>query len=601
MGTPAQRLEDSAAWTDYIECVRFGAPYIEEVGKGQSSLSYDFVGVGCSLATVMAAYDARRRGLSACIIGDWRDETIWDLGATPGLTFIDAKVPTHLQGLLRDGFTWMNTVSLGRSDASTQDGLSVTPRDYQRMIRRMLDPTRTAAATGSSLIPGMDVPVFMTGGVIAVTKVARKITRLLTADGRVVTGKVVFEGTYDGDLIRLGGIPYQLGHEAAGIGNESSGGYRDNTRNLKPQTGAGGIQLDVDARVIPGDDSSGLIYGVIPDPAIASGAADPLGLQPLNKRLTWTNSMARMYPLAIQGQPPAGYEARKYEMFRRIFLASAAAGVTYTLAMLLKIDATANTFDVNNGEGRISTDKPNSGIDYALAGENIAARKAVFDDVQSWISGLMYWLLCSGDASIPPAMITALQGYYMDPLSHLDPGTSGVPLFYPRNAYRREPIYLMKNAGYRFDANDADGVNRADGSVPRSIKTASTASYALDLHSKRIMSVGGFIAIQGALYNATAQYAGGNNGITPMPLEMMVPDADVCSNMIVGVAYSCSRLEYGSVRMEPTMGMGGQFAGAVAKYAIDNNVAVQDVDYDAVRTMALNAGDATPLTLRQLN
>jgi hypothetical protein len=465
----------------------------------------------------------------------------------------------------------------------------------------MLDPTRTQAATGSGLIVGQNVPVFMTGGITAAAMTGTKITSITTTDGRTVTGKVFFDGSYDGDLIRLAGVPYQIGREAAGTNNEASAGYRGNANNLKPQTALGGTQLDIDPYITPGSSASGRIYGVIADPAITDGAADPVGIQPLNKRLTWSGIVSRMAPIAVNGSPPAGYAASKYEIFARIFAASTAAGITYPIASLLKIDSTAGVFDVNNGEGRISTDHLNSGLTYAAAGTSFPARKAVFDHVQSWISGLMYWLLYSGDARIPAALITSLQGYYLDPFCHLDPGSSGTPLFWPKNAYRREPLYLMKNASYKFDANDMDGNNRPDGSAPRSNTTVTTVSYALDVHSIRVMDTGGLVAIQGAVYNATAQYAGGVNFITPFPLEAIVPDASACTNLISSVSVSSSRLAYGSYRMEPTMGMAAEVAAAVAKNAIDNNIAVQAVDYPTVRSAALAAGDTIALTLTQVN
>jgi hypothetical protein len=70
----------------------------------------------------------------------------------------------------------------------------------------------------------------------------------------------------------------------------------------------------------------------------------------------------------------------------------------------------------------------------------------------------------------------------------------------------------------------------------------------------------------------------------------LVPRKGECTNLLVPVCISSSHIAFGSVRMEPVFMILGQSASTAAALAIDDSVAVQDIDYPKLRTTLLTDG-----------
>jgi uncharacterized protein YjhX (UPF0386 family) len=68
------------------------------------------------------------------------------------------------------------------------------------------------------------------------------------------------------------------------------------------------------------------------------------------------------------------------------------------------------------------------------------------------------------------------------------------------------------------------------------------------------------------------------------------PSKSDCVNLLVPTVISSTHPAFGSMRMEPVFMILGQSAGAAAVLAIDENLAVQDVDYVKLRAILLKAG-----------
>jgi hypothetical protein len=69
----------------------------------------------------------------------------------------------------------------------------------------------------------------------------------------------------------------------------------------------------------------------------------------------------------------------------------------------------------------------------------------------------------------------------------------------------------------------------------------------------------------------------------PVSYRSIVPKKEECTNLLVPVCLSSSHVAYGSIRMEPVFMILGQSAGTAADLAIDEGIAVQDLEYDKLK------------------
>src|SRR5690606_39137537 len=75
----------------------------------------------------------------------------------------------------------------------------------------------------------------------------------------------------------------------------------------------------------------------------------------------------------------------------------------------------------------------------------------------------------------------------------------------------------------------------------------------------------------------------GGFGPYPISYRSLIPKRDDASNLFVPVALSASHIAYGSIRMEPVFMVLAQSSAVAASLAIDEGLAVQDVDVAALQ------------------
>ena len=111
--------------------------------------------------------------------------------------------------------------------------------------------------------------------------------------------------------------------------------------------------------------------------------------------------------------------------------------------------------------------------------------------------------------------------------------------------------------------------------VPRPV---GMGSYTMDSHNvQRYVTEEGFVQNEGDL---------GIKTIKPYQIDLgsLLPERKQCLNLLVPVCVSCSHIAFGSIRMEPVFMILGQSAGTIASMAIDKKSAIQEVQYDEIKT-----------------
>ena len=85
------------------------------------------------------------------------------------------------------------------------------------------------------------------------------------------------------------------------------------------------------------------------------------------------------------------------------------------------------------------------------------------------------------------------------------------------------------------------------------------------------------------------RHATGRDGAPPYAVsyDALVPKKKECENLLVTFAMSCSHVAFASIRMEPVFMVTSQSAATAAVLALDAHQAVQDVDYEALKTRLL--------------
>jgi hypothetical protein len=190
-------------------------------------------------------------------------------------------------------------------------------------------------------------------------------------------------------------------------------------------------------------------------------------------------------------------------------------------------------------------------------------REQIFQDHVNYQQGLMYFL--ANDSRVPESLQARVNRFGLDPHEFQESG------FWPHQLYVREGRRMV--SGYVMTQANCESKKSVDDSV-------GLAAYAMDSHfCQRVV-----VEEDGKV---TVRNEGGFGHRCPRPYPIayrsIVPLRDECENLLVPVCLSASHAAYGSIRMEPVFMILGQSAGAAASLAIEEGVAVQEVEYAELR------------------
>ncbi|MBL9091957.1 MAG: FAD-dependent oxidoreductase [Planctomycetaceae bacterium] len=520
----------------------------------------DVLVFGGTSGGVAAAVQAARMGKSVALLEPGRH-----LGGmtSGGLSAVDIGDPRSVGGIAREYFTrlvkrygkelaWEKPFVPKGGGPATGGAYSIEPHTAEEVFVEMARAAK--------------VQVFYDARLAAVAKVGARITEIKTEDGRTFRAKMFVDTTYEGDLMAKAGVSYTVEREGnAKYGERYNGVYFDpkyepRLNHLKPGAsgrvpGGQGVwdrDLPLDPYVKPGDPRSGLLPLVTATKVGNVGDPAP-GVQAYCYRLCLTTSADRL-PIA----PPEDYDPRTYELVARFIAGCREIGDDMDLRWFSKHDALPNDkWDFNTAT--FGGNLPGANWEWPEA--TYARRAELAKQHENYHRGLLHFL--ATDERVPSRVRDDMRRFGLPRDEFQD--TGGWPhQLYIREA-RRMVSDLVLTEHHTFGRRVAP-------------KSVGLGSYGTDTHEIQRIVVNGIVTREG-------KTAGGRDGAAPYQIgyEAIVPKAAECENLFCTFALSASHTAFSSIRMEPVLMITSQSAATAAAIAVDDDVAVQQVDYDKLR------------------
>lgn len=393
------------------------------------------------------------------------------------------------------------------------------PSAAEQLYRKMLDEAK--------------VEVHLLCHLDRVNKDANRITSIVMENGLEVRAKQFIDCTYEGDLMARAGVSNTFGREANAVYGETYNGIR--------QLGTGGhdYPAPVDPYVVPGDPASGLLPRVVANTGVP-GEGDK-AIQAFCFRMRLVQDADRLpFP------KPRVYDTTQYEALARLFETGADPRPQFSID--------TNNHHLFGGAYFIDFVAGN----YGWPNGDWLTREKIFQDHANYQIGVMYFLTHS--ERIPKHWQEHFRKYGLPADEYRD--TSGwTHQLYIREGRRMVSDYVMTqhNCQGRVVPEDSIGL----------------ASYNMDSHHCQMGVLDGALRNEGNVEVGVDPYPVAYRAITPRQSE--------CINLLVPVALSSSHIAFGSIRMEPVFMILGQSAATAASQAIDEDVAVQAIDYPRLR------------------
>ncbi|MEO0333768.1 MAG: FAD-dependent oxidoreductase, partial [Bacteroidota bacterium] len=229
-----------------------------------------------------------------------------------------------------------------------------------------------------------------------VTKQGNQITQITTESCTTFAGNVFIDATYEGDLMATAEVDYFVGREANGMYDETYNGVQLLEGHQFPD--------GVDPYVVPGDSSSGLLWGISSGSLAQQGSGDTL-VQAYNFRICLTDADENKVPITR----PDNYDSARYELLARLFEAQPDKREINQYFIWSRMP-NAKT-DINN-RGGFSTDMINWSHNYPEA--NYQQRAEIIKTHRDYTQGLLYFYI--SDPRVPTELQEEVQrwGYPKD-------------------------------------------------------------------------------------------------------------------------------------------------------------------------------------------
>jgi hypothetical protein len=390
-------------------------------------------------------------------------------------------------------------------------------------------------------------------------KLGCPIEQPLAKNAKTVAARMFIDCSYEGDLMAKSGVSYTWGRESREEYGESLGGVRPIL-----------MRYDIDPYVKPGDPKSGLLPFVQDIQIGPLGSADKLTMM---YAFRWV--LTRKDPIRIE--KPDDYDPRRYEIFRRGFQK----GVDMRAGRKMHV---LGEYSENNGWGIFSGNSSRALWAQSMAGENAAypdgdwpTRSRIWRDQMNFVRGMYHFLRT--DPSAPPDMRERAEAIGFQ--RGIFDETNGWPhQLYVREARRMKSDYVVTQKDLEGAASPEDSVG--------------LGSYGVDDWPYATIAHEGGIALSGGEFSIMKANPA-HSGIHRLPYRAIRPKQSECENLLVPVCCSASHIAMTCIRMEPVWITLGLSAGIAAAHAVQQNAAVQAIDFPRYRRALLDAGQILEL------
>jgi hypothetical protein len=492
---------------------------------------YDICVYGGTSAGVIAAYTAAKMHKSVVLIEPGKH-----LGglSSGGLGYTDIGNKYAITGLARNFYR-----RLGKYYGKFEQWIfepHVAEKIFNDYIREAKVPvlfqhTITKAKKQNGYITGIEI---------------QSINPAASTISKAISAKIFIDCSYEGDLMAKAGVSYFVGREGNNVYNETWDGVQLLNKHQFPN--------GVDPYKVPGDPSSGLLWGISDEKLLPAGSGDKK-VQAYNFRICLTNDPINMIPVT----KPEFYDSSHYELLLRLIHAQP--GKQKLSDYLFFGPMPNHKTDINNNGG-FSTDM--IGFNYNYPDADCIQRNVIFKIHEDYTKGLLWFI--GHDERVPAEMRNEMLrwGY---PKDEYTDNSNWTPQLYIRESRRMIGDYVMTQANCegRTTVNDGAGM----------------AAYTMDSHNCERIIVNGMVKNEGDVQK-------GGFGPYPVSYRSLIPKASECKNLYVPVCMSASHIAYGSIRMEPVFMVLAQSCAVAASLAIDNNHPVQQVDTKKINAILQN-------------
>ena len=289
----------------------------------------------------------------------------------------------------------MTTGGLGQTDIGNKQAISGLSRQFYKNVgekygveEQWTFEPHVAMEVLQSYIKSGKINILYQQQIFKLNKSGKTIQSILVKDpsqpksvSTEITAKQFIDCTYEGDLLGKSGVSFTVGREDNKQYGETVDGYL--LAEYHKQSGGHQFPDGVSPYKIPGDPSSGLLWGISNDKPVPQGTGDKR-IQAYNFRMCLTDSAENRIPITR----PRDYDPAKYELLVRLF--EAQPNMRKINDYFIWSHMPNRKTDVNN-RGGFSTDM--IGMNYGWTEGSYAQRKKIFDAHVSYTKGLLYFLV----------------------------------------------------------------------------------------------------------------------------------------------------------------------------------------------------------------